>query len=412
MAWIYADRVLDTSVTAGTGALTLSGTAPLGWRTFSTVCATNDTFYYTVFDPSTGAWETGEGTYSALNTVARTTVRASTNANALVSFAANAKNVFIDIIGYYFGTVLNTPVLTGGSVVFAAPGGAGAGITQDNANLFWDNTNKRLGLGTAAAPTAGLHLRGADQTVANFDPAGSQAATIYLHGTGSAVGTGGAVMFGDSFGPFAAIKGYATSGTGPVGWLSVSTRKLGADTTFTEAARFNADGSLQVTAGVTATTGTFSGTVSAPGAQIQMVSVETGAVATGTTLLPYDDTIPQITEGDQYMTLAITPKSATSKLIIEVTCVLYSVLANSIGVALFQDATANALAAAHATAAINGAVVCVSFKHVMTSGTTSATTFRVRAGGAVATTVTFNGANGVRIYGGTAASSIVIREVV
>jgi hypothetical protein len=105
MAWIYADRVLDTSVTTGTGALTLSGTSPLGWRTFSTVCAVADQFYYTVVDPITGAWETGEGNYSATNTVTRTTVRGSSNAGALVSFAGNAKSVFIDVIGQYFAGI-------------------------------------------------------------------------------------------------------------------------------------------------------------------------------------------------------------------------------------------------------------------------------------------------------------------
>ena len=51
---------------------------------------------------------------------------------------------------------------------------------------------------------------------------------------------------------------------------------------------------------------------------LQEISAETGAVATGTTIIPYDDTIPQITEGTEFMTLAITPISATSKLIIEV----------------------------------------------------------------------------------------------
>jgi hypothetical protein len=105
MAWVYADRVLDTSVTTGTGALTVSGTSPLGWRTFSTVCAVADQFYYTIVDPITGAWETGEGSYSATNTVTRTTVRASSNANALVSFAANSKSVFIDVIGRFFASV-------------------------------------------------------------------------------------------------------------------------------------------------------------------------------------------------------------------------------------------------------------------------------------------------------------------
>jgi hypothetical protein len=161
----------------------------------------------------------------------------------------------------------------------------------------------------------------------------------------------------------------------------------------------------------TAPTVTFTGTVSAPGAQTQMVFTETGTVATGSTLIPADNTIPQITEGDQYMTLAIVPKSATSKLIIEVTCVLYNTVANNMGVVLFQDATANALAAVHQTIAA-GQNLTMSFRHIMTSGTTSSTTFRVRAGGNNAGTTTFNGTNAVQLYGGVCASSIVIREVV
>ena len=51
------------------------------------------------------------------------------------------------------------------------------------------------------------------------------------------------------------------------------------------------------TLALTGTAATFSGTVFAPGAQIQMVSTETGAVATGTTTIPADDTIPQSHRG-------------------------------------------------------------------------------------------------------------------
>ena len=46
----------------------------------------------------------------------------------------------------------------------------------------------------------------------------------------------------------------------------------------------------------------------------------------------------------------------------------------------------------------------------MTAGTTSATTFRVRAGLNSAGTTTFNGASSARYYGGTLASSITIKE--
>ena len=56
----------------------------------------------------------------------------------------------------------------------------------------------------------------------------------------------------------------------------------------------------------------------ADGGVVQVVNTTTGAVATGTTTMPQDDTIPQNTEGDEYMTLAITPKDATNKLKIDV----------------------------------------------------------------------------------------------
>ena len=158
----------------------------------------------------------------------------------------------------------------------------------------------------------------------------------------------------------------------------------------------------------------LTGTPGSSGKLLQTVNIETGAVATGTTILPGDDTIPQITEGNEYMTLAITPQSATSKLIIEVTAVLASNAAagNILAAALFQDSTANALAVVSMpTAAAPPSTL--SFRHVMTSGTTSSTTFRVRAGCGIAGTTVFNGNGGsaARLFGGVMASSIVITEV-
>lgn len=156
--------------------------------------------------------------------------------------------------------------------------------------------------------------------------------------------------------------------------------------------------------------GTITGTGLVP--VRQQVRVESGAVATGTTVIPFDDTIPQITEGDQYMTLAITPKSATS--VLEITVTIH--LANSqAGVhqliaGLFQDATANALAVGSMHADSQNVTQCITFKHYMTSGTTSSTTFRVRGGGNAAGTTTFNGNNASREFGGVLASSIFITE--
>lgn len=146
---------------------------------------------------------------------------------------------------------------------------------------------------------------------------------------------------------------------------------------------------------------------------LQMVSFETGALATGTTLIPADDTIPQNTEGDQYMSLSITPKSATSNLLIDVVwngANSNSNAGNVIIVALFQDSVADALAASWVGSSTANFATSNSFRHTMTAGTTAATTFKVRAGSYLPGTTTFNGNGGLRFFGGVMASSIVICE--
>jgi len=145
---------------------------------------------------------------------------------------------------------------------------------------------------------------------------------------------------------------------------------------------------------------------------IQTVNTQTGAVATGTTTLPNDDTIPQKTEGDEYMTLAITPTSATN--ILEIVAVWNGSSTSTGGIltqALFQDATAGALAASWSGVYASGATTQTVLHHRMVAGTTSATTFKIRAGAPAAGTTTFNGLAGVRVYGGVMSSSITIREI-
>lgn len=143
----------------------------------------------------------------------------------------------------------------------------------------------------------------------------------------------------------------------------------------------------------------------------QVVQTQTGAVATGTTTIPLDDTIPQQTEGDQYLSLAITPLNASSTLIIEVVITLANSAAVTEIVALFQDSTANALAAVAESFDSAGSHYVIAFSHRMTAGTTSSTTFKVRAGGAASGTTTLNGAGGSRRFGGVCVSGMTITEI-
>lgn len=144
---------------------------------------------------------------------------------------------------------------------------------------------------------------------------------------------------------------------------------------------------------------------------VQVVNLQTGSVATGSTQIPGDNSIPQNSEGDQYLSLAITPKSATNILDISVLLNASPAIATFVTAALFQDATVGALAAGaqHTPAQFLGQI---RIEYRMVAGTTSATTFRVRAGPSSATTVTVNGTVGTRLLGGVLLSSITITEYV
>jgi hypothetical protein len=146
------------------------------------------------------------------------------------------------------------------------------------------------------------------------------------------------------------------------------------------------------------------------GGAVQVVNVQDGTVATGSTIIPYDDSIPQNTEGDEYMTLAITPTSASNKLKIEVVFNGTQALGGgALTVALFQDSTASAIAVSGTQH--NGSwLENIKFTHFMTAGTTLETIFKIRAGSS-STTTTFNGVATAQKYGGSMASSITITEI-
>ena len=147
---------------------------------------------------------------------------------------------------------------------------------------------------------------------------------------------------------------------------------------------------------------------------IQIVNVTDGTTATGTTLVPPDNTIPQNTEGTEFMTLAITPTNASNKLLIQVVIVgSLNITNNATMTALFQDSTANALAATMQAARQADVANTTAFNHYMTAGTTSATTFKVRAGPYFAGTYRFNGmaSSAAQLFGGVSSSSITITEI-
>jgi hypothetical protein len=96
MALVLADRVKETTTTAGTGTITLDGAAT-GFQSFAVIGNANTT-YYTIAGQTSNEWEVGVGTYTSSGTLlARTTVlsnSAGTQPSAL-SFSAGTKDVFV-----------------------------------------------------------------------------------------------------------------------------------------------------------------------------------------------------------------------------------------------------------------------------------------------------------------------------
>jgi len=95
MALVVKDRVKETSLTGGTGTLTLAG-ASAGFQSFS-VIGNGNTTYYTIVDSVNNTWEVGIGTYTASGTtLSRDTVLDnSSGTTTQINFAAVSKDVFV-----------------------------------------------------------------------------------------------------------------------------------------------------------------------------------------------------------------------------------------------------------------------------------------------------------------------------
>lgn len=149
-----------------------------------------------------------------------------------------------------------------------------------------------------------------------------------------------------------------------------------------------------------------------PGFSVNVVRNDTGAVATGTTVVPNDDTIPQSGEGDQYMTQAITPTSAANALLVVGNAAYLSTTggANTVIATLYQDAVANGLKSVKFDTP-NTSGLPLLLEHFMLASTTSATTFKERIGPVNAGTLTFNGSAGARQMGGALNSYMRVEEI-
>lgn len=157
--------------------------------------------------------------------------------------------------------------------------------------------------------------------------------------------------------------------------------------------------------------GQWSTAMVTPGNVIQRRRTQTGSTASGTTTVPLDNTIPQITEGDSFVTSALTPVASANLLHIRAKLLLSSTAVVHIIAALFQDATAGALAASAVYAAATNVLLEVIIDHLMLAGTMSSTSFSIRAGGSGAATIRLNGVSGEGVFNGVGMSILNVDEL-
>ena len=110
MAFIYADRVKETSVSVGTGNFVLDG-AVASFQTFNAAIGTGNETYYTIFNEVDDTWEVGIGMIVG-PVLFRTTVIVSINGIMPVDFAIGQKTVFAGVAGEYFASVLSAATHT------------------------------------------------------------------------------------------------------------------------------------------------------------------------------------------------------------------------------------------------------------------------------------------------------------
>jgi len=147
------------------------------------------------------------------------------------------------------------------------------------------------------------------------------------------------------------------------------------------------------------------------GSVIQTVSATPYTANANLGVIPNDDTIPQITEGTQILTLNISPQFSTSQIRLTFSGFgAVDTLGNTLSAALFRAGTTDCLQATTALMAIAGQRANLPLNWVDSPATTSSVTYSIRAGpdGGVGR---MNGGASSRVFGGKAACTLVAQEI-
>jgi hypothetical protein len=158
-----------------------------------------DTVYYAIAHRTANEWEVGLGTYSATNTLTRTTVHSSSNANAAVTFSAGTKDVLLTLTKTQLETyaslagsetLTNKTINASNNTITNVSLTSGVTGTLPLANGGTGTTTAQLAINAlAGAVTSGSYLRGNGTNVVMATIAAGDVPTLNQNTTGTASGS-------------------------------------------------------------------------------------------------------------------------------------------------------------------------------------------------------------------------------
>ena len=148
-----------------------------------------------------------------------------------------------------------------------------------------------------------------------------------------------------------------------------------------------------------------------PGTVIQTQYAEYTANTNITAVLPSDDTFPQITEGTEILSLSITPRFATSKILLKFDGTISASAIIGVGAAFFRVPLSNAIRSCEVVIPAGVYREQMAMSALDAPATASAITYTVRVGPGTAGTIRMNGAHTQRMHGGAQACTLVAQEI-
>jgi hypothetical protein len=293
----------------------------------------------------------------------------SANSTALIAKVnAIATAITQDLLGGVVGTSANRLLRT---KTVSSPSSAGS---VQNTPITCDDSGNLTGLASITG-SGDITFTSGTLNIATLNP--TNALTVPHGGTGDASFTAYAVICGGttSTGALQSIAGVGTSGQ------VLTSNDAAALPTFQTPAK-------PASASTTYTTN----------------------AALGTTT-PYDDTIPQITEGNQILSLSIACVRSTSKVKVSFAGTGGVATAGPLTVALYVDSGADAVQVTLCQTAATNTEYPTSMEYYYTPGDTASHTLSVRVGATTGNAFMNGAGTATRRYGGAAACTLIAQEI-